>query len=239
MEEEKQRRRLLGRVRQYLARRRSPRSVLSAILVLTALAGFLISMGMLKLGLGAMWLRYPLAVLGAWGVFLALVRSWAERERNEIRVDEELAAAGTKVDVFDGTAGRSVLSGGEPRGQWLDWLDWLNPFEVLELEGCLMSVAVGVAVLALGGALIAIGSLIVQAEALLAEVLLDVILVSALNHRLHKLEPQWWLAGSVRQTLLPVLATMVFLTLTGYLMDLYAPEAESIGAVWRHWRGPQ
>jgi hypothetical protein len=171
-------------------------------------------------------------------VFLVLVGAWAKREREEVRMDEELAGLGPKDDVFDSSAGRSVLVDGERRGRWLDWLDWLNPFEALEAEaGCLVGLVVLVAVIALAGAVVAIAGLIMQAEVLLAEVLLDVLLVSALNRRLHKLEPQWWLAGTVRQTVGPVLAAMAFLMAAGYLMQWYAPEAQSVGAVWRHWRG--
>ena len=232
--EERQRQRILGRLRHYLTRRRSPRAVLSAILLVTALAGFLASVGLLKSGLGLMWVRYPLAVLVAWGVFFLLVRSWAVREQEALRLDEELAGLGPQDDVFDGKAGRSVLDGGERQGRWLDWL---NPLEFLGSEaGCLIGAAILVGLFALGGALVAIGGLIVQAEVLLAEVLLDVLLVSALNKRLHHLEPQWWLEGIIRQTVGPVLAAMMFLILAGLLMQWYAPEAQSVGAVWQHWR---
>ncbi len=52
-----------------------------------------------------------------------------------------------------------------------------------------------------------------------------------------RLKPQWWLAGALRQTGVPVLVVVVLLIAAGYLMQSYAPEAASIGAVWRHWRG--
>jgi hypothetical protein len=32
---------------------------------------------------------------------------------------------------------------------------------------------------------------------------------------------------------------IVFLATAAFLMQMYAPEAQSIGMVWRHWRGPQ
>ncbi len=185
-EAEQQRRRMLGRLGRYLANRRSPRAVLSAILILTALVGFGVSVAMLKAGLNTMWLRYPLAVLGAWGVFLLLVRSWAERERDEIRVDEELSDLGPKDDYFGATTVREVARGAR-RSRWLDWLDWLNPLDGTDAEGCLVGLAAMAAIIALAGALVAIAGLIMEAEVVLAEVLLDVLLVSALNKRLHKL----------------------------------------------------
>ena len=94
---------MLARLRKYLVHRRSPRAVLGWIMGATALAGFLSSMTMLRLGLDAMWLRYPLAVLVAWGVFLLLVRTWAERERDLIRLDEALGQPGMEgAAVFAG-----------------------------------------------------------------------------------------------------------------------------------------
>jgi hypothetical protein len=238
--DEQVRRQLSGRVRRFLALRRSPRSVLSAVLVLTALAGFLISIGLLKLGLAAMWLRYPLAVLGAWGVFLALVRMWAESERESLRVDEELAALGSGNSGYEGKPGRSVLADGERRSSWWDWLDVPDVSGVADdFGGCLVGVVVLVALGALFGVFVALGGLIVQAEVILAEVLLDAVLISALSKRLKHLEPRWWLDGVLRQTVWPVVWTMVFLIATGFLMAHYAPGADSVGDVWRHWRGPQ
>lgn len=239
MDEERERRRVLGRLRGYLTRKRSPRAVLSGIMMLTALAGFAMSVGLLKLGLAPMWARYPLAVLGAWGIFLLLVRSWAERERESIRVDEELAGMGAQDEVFDGAPGRSVIDDGPVRRGWNSWLDWLNPFELLvdDAAGFLAGLAILAAIIALFGMLFAVAGLIVQAEVLLAEVLLDAVLVSALYHRVQAKEPRWWLEGALRLTVGPVVATLIFLMATGYLMQRYAPEARSIGAVWSHWRG--
>ncbi len=83
------------------------------------------------------------------------------------------------------------------------------------------------------GAVLAIGGLIMQAETLLAEVLLDTVLVSAFYRRLRRKEPDWWLHGMVRQTIKPVLATMGCLMVTGLLLHHYAPEAHSVGEAWR------
>lgn len=237
--EEQQRRRLLGRLRRHLAQRRSPRATLSGIMMATAVAGFCASVGMLKLGLLAMWLRYPLAVLLAWGVFLLLVRLWAEKEREAIRVDEELAGLGPKDELASDE--RHPVSQHRERGARTPrWYDWLNPFDLLELvplelEGCLVLGVIVILITATVGAVIAVGGLIFQAEALLAEVLLDTVLVSALYHRLRKREPDWWLHGALRHTAWPVLATIASLLILALFFQHYAPEAHSIGGVWRHW----
>jgi hypothetical protein len=53
-----------------------PRVEMSLILGATGAAGFLASYAMLRLGLSPMWLRYALAVLFAYAVFLLLLRLW-------------------------------------------------------------------------------------------------------------------------------------------------------------------
>jgi len=203
----------------------------------TAMAGFLASAGMLKLGLWRMWLRYPLAVLVAWGVFLLLVRCWAENERASLRVDEELARI--ESEEHDASAERKSIWPGSPpetsvgrSSRWWDFFDWPDG----DAEGCLVGLAV-IIVLALAiGAVMAIGGLIMEAETVLAEVLLDTVLVSAFYRRLRRKEPDWWLHGMLRQTVKPVLATMGCLMVAAWLLHYYAPEAHSISAVWQHWR---
>ncbi len=188
---------------------------------------------MLKTGLVAMWLRYPLAVLFGWAVFLLLVSLWAKRERKKMRVEEELANLGPRDECFDTETAPGVFDELKPRLRWLDWLD------VPDLEGCLVVLAAMALMIALAGAIATIVGLIMQAEVVLAEALLDALLISALNKRLHRLQPQWWLEGTMRQTIVPVLCAVVLLMAGGYLLQDYAPEASSIGAVWRHWRGPR
>ena len=68
--------RRVERERRLLLRRGMPRVEMSLILAATGAAGFLASYLMLRLGLSAMWLRYALAVLLAYAVFLLLLRLW-------------------------------------------------------------------------------------------------------------------------------------------------------------------
>ena len=68
--------RRVERVRRLLVRRGMPRVEMSLILAATGAAGFLASFSMLHLGLSLMWLRYGLAVLFAYAVFLLLLRIW-------------------------------------------------------------------------------------------------------------------------------------------------------------------
>ena len=93
-----------------------------------------------------------------------------------------------------------------------------------------------VLVVALAGLIVAIVGLIGGAEVLLAEVILDALLVSALYRRLKHLESRWWLEGAMRQTVVPVLVAVVFLAGAGLLFQQLAPDAHSIRGVWRDLR---
>lgn len=55
--------------------------LMSLILAATGAAGFLVSFTLLHMGLTRMWLRYPVAVLAAYGVFLLLLRIWLHLQR--------------------------------------------------------------------------------------------------------------------------------------------------------------
>jgi hypothetical protein len=69
------------------------------------------------------------------------------------------------------------------------------------------------------------------APALLAEVLVDGALSYALYRYIRGDDPAHWLATAVRRTILPFLATAVFLAIVGATMSAYAPGARSIGEV--------
>jgi hypothetical protein len=63
-------------IKRRLQRDSLPRLQMTLILMITGACGFLCTFTLLHLGLTRMWLRYPLAVLCAYGVFLLLLRLW-------------------------------------------------------------------------------------------------------------------------------------------------------------------
>ncbi|MCA1594473.1 MAG: hypothetical protein LC754_17970 [Acidobacteria bacterium] len=91
-------------------------------------------------------------------------------------------------------------------------------------------------ILVLGG-LVASFYVIYIAPALLAEILVDGLLVSALYKRVRKEEQANWLAVAVRKTVVPVLLVAALFTAGGLLLQTLAPDAQSIGGVWRSIRG--
>jgi len=188
-----------------------------------------------------MGLRYPLAVLFAWGIFLALVRIWAAREAAHFPVEEQLGEDTLAENTPLLT--RSVLvseddwrrkSRRDSIWSWLDWLDFTDLFDP-DAVGCLAGIAIMVLITLGAGAILTLTGLIGQAEILIAELFLDAVLLSAFSKRLHRLKPQWWVAGVVRQTMWPVLLTALLLMVGGFLLQGLVPDAKSIGGVWRHY----
>lgn len=193
------------------------------LLLVTGGVGFLTSAGMLRLGVREMWIRYPVAVLLAYITFIALIRLWAEGERNRADAHRELE----RIDSADADHRPSPDSSG---WEWLDGADFCPSH--LD-EGCLPVLILG-ALLAL---VVALSAVVCAAPGLLAEVFLDVVLVAALYRRLSHIEHRHWLATAIRRTWMPAFSAAVVLALAGALMQALVPEARSIGKVWEQLVG--
>jgi len=114
-------------VRRLLLRRGTPRVEMSLILGATGAAGFLASYSMLRLGVSLMWLRYALAVLLAYAVFLLLLRLWLFLHGREPLPDlPDLGISLTPSDFNDASPGTGQASfggggdfgGGGAGGSW-------------------------------------------------------------------------------------------------------------------------
>ncbi len=99
-----------------------PRLQMSAITALTGASGFLASWLLLQLGVHRMALRYGLAVLAAYGVFLLLLRVWIHFHRRALRRDlvgdvvENVADAGLDTLIDGGFQGGTRSVGELARG---------------------------------------------------------------------------------------------------------------------------
>ena len=218
------RRRTVAALGQRLESESFPRSTVTLLLFVTGLLGFLASVVMLRLGLHAMWLRYPLAVAVAYLAFLVMLRIWAGtlwrvlREEHVPAPEEVIAPPALRPEKRRKSEGR-----------WHDWLD-VPDVGLGVVGGCLPFVAVAVLV----GAVAALVAVVVAAPALAAEVFLDAFLVAALYKRLRRVERRHWFVTAVRRTWLPAACAAGGLALAGWAMQLAVPEAISIGPVFHH-----
>jgi len=71
------------------------------------------------------------------------------------------------------------------------------------------------------------------APVLLAELILDVAIVSGLARRFERIPPERWYYGALRITFMPFLGVLITVALAGFLAGLFAPGADSIGDIFR------
>ena len=251
------------RVREMLLRRGMPRLQMSLILLVTGLVGFLVSFTLLRAGVGRMWLRYPFAVIAAYVAFLLLLRLWLAYQRWVARRESSSSSSsdldlsgldGIALDLPGDAADAAFGGGGDFAGAGAGggWetlgvnteaapaslssgggsglLDGLDVGGVDADEGCFFVLALLLLVL---GGLLASLYVIYLAPALLAEILVDGLLVTGLYRRVKEPVSGNWLLGAVRRTLVPVLLTFACFVAAGFILQRLAPEARTIREVWR------
>lgn len=222
-----------------------PRLQMSLILLLTGFAGFLFSVFLLDAGLWRMWLRYPAMVLFAYGVFLLLLRAWIfVQQRGGFGFDEmafEDLGEGHYYELSlpkggsgGGGWGFSSSRGGGGGGSWLGNFGFDLNFDD---DGCAVLLALIALVAAITGALVLSVYIIFAAPTLLAEILVDALLLAGLYKRVKSIERKHWARSALRKTWLPLLSVLVLFTLAGYAMQRAVPEARTIGEFWRRVTG--
>lgn len=95
-------------------------------------------------------------------------------------------------------------------------------------EGCLIILAL---IFILGGVIASL-YVVYIAPALLAEILVDGLLLTGLYKRMKGIERGNWLRTAVRKTLPAALVVALFFSIAGYLFQKAVPDAHSIGDIW-------
>ena len=255
-----------------------------AILTVTGAAGFGVSYTLLHLGVVAMAVRYPVALLAAYGVFLVLLRVWLWTRR---RAERRARRRGSRsdwdlVDVVDGVpsgggggggggggirfGGGGGFSGGGAGGTWepapgtpmvvpmprasgggASYLSragggaggksgggWKLPGLDLDLDDDSGGLIAIVLVIGIVVAIVAAASYVVlAAPTLLAEVLVDGIVLAGLYRRVRDIDDTDWFRTALRKTWLPAAALALILALAGWGIQAAVPAARSIGDAWR------
>ncbi|MGH9928806.1 MAG: hypothetical protein ACREA9_06200, partial [Pyrinomonadaceae bacterium] len=195
-----------------------------------------------------MWLRYPIAILIAYGAFLVLLGLWLWLQRHSLREADlsalDFAPSNTSSQGESLHFGGGDAGGSGAGGSWEQSVSSsttpsssgggsVSPDIGIDLdlgEGCLLVIAM----IALVGGLIASFYVIYIAPALLAEILVDGALVAGLYRRVKHIEAGNWLQTALRRTLLPAILAAVFFTVAGVALQKAVPTAKSIGDVWIH-----
>ena len=210
----------------YFRDRSFPRFGLGFIVMVAGSVGFLTSHFLLHHGFEEMWLRFPLAVVSGYMVFLAQLRLWVEIERarydpREVEIPTDFSNDGES----DHPPFRRFTN---DSSSWLDWLDL--PGSVFELdEGCLVGFVFVFLFGLLVGAIGILFSFIMAAPELLAEVFLDAVVVTMLYRHLKIAAKEHWLGTAVKRTWKSAVVTAAASSLLGLVLAVLAPNSHSIG----------
>ena len=219
---------VIARIRARLLRLGYPRMRMLLLVLLTGGSGLLASYLMLRAGLASMPLRYGLALLIAYALFLLLVRAFIDHGSGNYDApasssnDHNIISTANTGDIAPAGA-RAATGGSGSRGSGSGWFDGAAGDDaVLPLLFVIAVVAVACASL----------WVIFSAPTLFAELALDGALSATLYRRLRGIEQRHWLGTALRHTIIPFAVTAVavvgFATVAQYLR----PEAHAIGDVF-------
>ena len=177
-----------------------------------------------------MWLRYPLAVIGGYLVFLAQLRLWVEIER--ARYDPNQVEIPTDFSNDTPSTPPPTNRFTKDSESWLDWLDL--PGSVCELDdGCLVGCVFVFLFGLLVGAVGLVFSVIIAAPELLAEVFLDAVVVTMLYRHLKTAAREHWLGTAVKRTWKSAVVTAAASSFLGLVLAVMAPNSHSVGSAVR------
>lgn len=234
------------RIKRRLEQDAFPRIQMSLIVGLTGAAGLLFSFIMLELGVSSMALRYPLALLMAYGVFLVLLWLWLRTKADDYVDIPDLSGlipsgSSESTALFQGGGGN--FGGGGASGSFdgpaaFAPLDSNSASPLAEATSAVgdadeLAIPLIVILFALGLALASL-YVVYAAPMLFAELLVDGALSYALYRRIKAADSPHWIQSAVRRTALPFMLTGVFVSATGAAMAAYAPGAQSISQVIHH-----
>ena len=186
---------------------------------LAGMAGFIVSYGFLAAGYTSMPVRYGISATTAYLAFLTLLGLYVSWKRH---LQSELDAVDL-VDAASHSVGRPSTSpfparDGDTGTESTSWID-----ADADLGWVLLIVVAAIA------GVIAVSSIVWTAPVLLAEVLVDALIVSTVSHQLSQTERRDWTATAIRRTWIPALVVIVTMVVSGWALQRIAPEAVSIG----------
>ena len=205
-----------------------PRFVILLILVIAGLTAFGFSALALNGGLDDMAVRYFVATIVGYAVFLLLIRVWIALRRRESDITDlpDISHLPSHGDGFGG--GQS--GGAGATGSWGQPADGGIDIDVPDADEAWPVVLAAVVLL---GGVVAMLYVVYLAPVLLAEVALDAALVTGIYRKLRKKDAGHWLGSAVRHTWLPATIAAVCIAFAGLVLQWAQPTARSIGDVFR------
>lgn len=223
------------RARRQLQHRGWPRLQMALIVVLTGAAGFLASHLLRLAGMDAMLLRYPLAVLMAYGVFLLLMWLWIRWRWDAVAdgLSSGPGGGGSQGSPWSGGGGHSGGGGasaswGESAASSSTSADSTSLLDVADGEAGLPLLAI-LGIIALVATVVLASVWVVwSAPVLMAELLVDAAIAGGLYKRMQGMQAQGWWRLCLSHTIWPLLGLLVFFAGLGWLAQELAPDAVSL-----------
>lgn len=232
----------IARARQQLQRGGWPRLQMALIVLVTAVAG-LVGSHVLRLGgMDSMPLRYPLAVLLAYLVFLLLMWIWL-RVRGDAMADAVISNGGGGGSSSTSPAGPNWVGQGGQSGGGGASASWAPAAGSGSSAGepsvlALADGEAGVPLLALlavvavaAGTLLAASWVIWSAPVLMAELLVDAAIAGGLYRRMQGMRAQGWWRLCLAHTFWPLLGVLAFSVALGWVAQEMVPHATTLAEV--------
>lgn len=206
---------------------------MSVIVLVTAAVGLVGSHSLRLAGLDSMLLRYPLAIVAAYGVFLLLMWAWI-RWRSDLQIDEVdvdfVDLATEKPQDWIGSGGGSSGAGSSVSWESPSSSGFLDGLPNVELDGeADLPVAAVLTLMAVAMvAVVAAGWVIWSAPVLMAELLVDAAIAGGLYRRMRQVQAQGWWWVCVRHTIWPMCGVIVFFAVVGGVAQHMAPDATTL-----------
>jgi hypothetical protein len=222
------RHKLVAQMRARLLATGFPRFVILLILLVAGLTAFGFSALALDAGLDDMAVRYFVATMVGYGVFLLLIRVWIALRSREADITDlpDIPHVPSNGDAFGG--GQSGGAGATE--SWGEAADSVTGVDVPDADEAWPVVLAAVVLL---GGVLAMLYVVYLAPVLLAEVALDAALVTGIYRKLRKKDAGHWLGSAVRHTWLPATIAAVCIAFAGLVLQWAQPAARSIGDVFR------
>ncbi len=205
--------------REQIAKKFLIRFHMSLILAAVMASAVLCSKMLLNLGVHSLPIRYPIAALVAYLVFLGLVRIWVayvtynDSSQSDADVDVDLDDMGfSNGSTIDSGVGHTSSSGGSSWSFDFDEGGW-----ILIVLGILLAVIFG------AGAY-----LIYIAPEMLPEVALQVVMASTLKRASNQLEAGGWAVSILKGTIVPFLIVFVLTIGLGVVAQHTCPMATKL-----------
>ena len=229
------------RARRQLQHHGWPRLQMALIVVLTGAAGFLASHALRQAGMDAMLLRYPLAVLMAYGVFLLLMWLWIRWRWDAVADGLGSGPGGGGSHQGSPWSGSGGHSGGG--GASASWGEAATSSSTSAGSTSLLDVAdgeAGLPLLAILGIIALVATVLLasvwvvwSAPVLMAELLVDAAIAGGLYKRMQGMQEQGWWRLCLSHTIWPLLGLLVFFAGLGWLAQELVPDAVSLMQVFK------